>query len=106
MLSNDDAAPFWEAMHDKITSMPAFFKEHGYHTWTVGKVFHGPHHDGVYDESLFSGGNYGAFNCTNDDVETRHEYLCPVPDGQENNLPDAHILGQAKDFLKTIGAAI
>lgn len=103
---------YWRDTVGNFTTLPQYFKENGYYTHSVGKVFHPGISSNFSDDSKYSwsGTPYHpptelykeAKVCINSDGSLGRNLVCPViPEEQPGgSLPDLQSLNAAVDFLK------
>lgn len=60
-MIHDNAIKGSNPSTDSVVFMPEFFREQGYHTMVVGKVFHSHAPDGVFDESGGRAKGFGPY---------------------------------------------
>ena len=103
-----DQHGYWRQKGGNFTSLPQYFKEHGYKTLSVGKVFHPGHGD----DQPFSWSQEPFHPSTqkhkNDPVcppDFKSNILCPVDVSRqpETTLPDIQSKDRAIQYLKQFG---
>ncbi|XP_064490200.1 iduronate 2-sulfatase-like [Ornithodoros turicata] len=76
--------PYWRTHAGNFTTIPQYFKGHGYHTVSVGKVFHPGPISGHTDDYPFSWSQEPYHPSS---LRFENTKVCPDPDGTlENNL--------------------
>ncbi|KAG8332959.1 hypothetical protein J6590_012728 [Homalodisca vitripennis] len=108
-----DFYSYWRDVAGNFTTLPQYFREHGYYTKSVGKVFHPGISSNWSDDQPYSWSStpyhppsqayMNAPVCSREGQEALHSNLvCPVtPDQQPGgSLPDLESLQEAKRFLQ------
>ncbi|KAK9875807.1 hypothetical protein WA026_009593 [Henosepilachna vigintioctopunctata] len=107
-----DFYSYWRNNVGNFTTIPQLFKENGYITHSIGKVFHPGISSNFSDDMPYSWSNKPfhpkteAFKdakvCINPDGSLGRNLLCPVriSDQPEETLPDLESLSAALDFLE------
>ncbi|KAH9507789.1 hypothetical protein Btru_052863 [Bulinus truncatus] len=109
-----DFYSYWRVHAGNFTSLPQHFKENGYITQSVGKVFHPDLASNYSDDSPYSWTNIPyhpstekykmAKVCPNQDGTLGMNIVCPVDVDRmpEGTLPDIQIADFAVEFLKNM----
>ncbi|XP_022902900.1 iduronate 2-sulfatase [Onthophagus taurus] len=109
-----DFYSYWRDSVGNFTTLPQHFKEHGYITHSIGKVFHPGISSNFTDDNPYSWSGKpfhpitekykDAKTCRNRDGTLGANLICPVivKEQPKGTLPDIEILEAAIDFLKTI----
>jgi iduronate 2-sulfatase len=104
---------YWRTFAGNYTTLPQYFKEHGYHAESIGKIFHHGPSSNKTDDYPYSWSNPTFIPssqeyrnkpvCKSDDGELRRNLLCSVVvDFQpEGTLPDIESAIRAREFLST-----
>uniref|UniRef100_A0A0A9XN97 Iduronate 2-sulfatase n=1 Tax=Lygus hesperus TaxID=30085 RepID=A0A0A9XN97_LYGHE len=114
-----DFYSYWRTFSGNFTTIPQYFKENGYHTKSVGKVFHPGISSNFSDDQPYSWSEEpfhpstevykNAEVCYSDDdpFVARKNVVCPVrPESQPGGtLPDIESTQEAIEFLKTTSAS-
>jgi iduronate 2-sulfatase len=103
---------YWRSFAGNYTTLPQYFKENGYRTESIGKIFHHGPSSNKTDDFPYSWSNPTYIPSTQDyrnrpvckgtsDSELKRNLLCPVNvDFQpEQTLPDIQSAEVARDFL-------
>ena len=102
---------YWRNFAGNYTTMPQHFKDNGYRTESIGKIFHHGPSSNRTDDFPYSWSNptfipstqeyRNKHVCVSDDGELRRNLLCPViVDLQpESTLPDIQSAEKAREFL-------
>lgn len=103
---------YWRDTIDNFTTLPQFFKENGYDTYSIGKVFHPGISSNFTDDYPYSWSQYPFHPPTEkykdaavcEDKETKNlqkNLVCPVnvKDQPGGTLPDLESLEHAVSFL-------
>uniref|UniRef100_A0A182QHX5 Sulfatase N-terminal domain-containing protein n=1 Tax=Anopheles farauti TaxID=69004 RepID=A0A182QHX5_9DIPT len=110
-----DFYSYWRDVAGNYTTLPQYFKQHGYRTHSVGKVFHPGASVNFTDDFPLSWSEPAYHPPTDEysnapvcidpaDGQLRRNLLCPVlPEHQPlHSLPDIQSTEEAKRFLKTM----
>ncbi|XP_035914554.1 iduronate 2-sulfatase [Anopheles stephensi] len=111
-----DFYSYWRHTSGNYTTLPQYFKQHGYRTHSVGKVFHPGASSNFTDDFPLSWSD-PAYHPSTDEYsnspvcidlesgELKRNLLCPVlPELQPGHtLPDIESTEEAKRFLQTVG---
>ncbi|XP_031631484.1 iduronate 2-sulfatase isoform X2 [Contarinia nasturtii] len=105
---------YWRTSVGNFTTIPQYFKEHGYKTYSIGKVFHPGASSNFNDDFPFSWSNKTYHPSTekwmNDAVcydkisqQLQRNLICPVDVNRMplHSLPDIQSIGTAKQLLST-----
>lgn len=107
-----DVHSYWRDQVGNFTSLPQHFKENGYYTYSIGKIFHPGKTSNFTDDYPYSWSKIPFHSktqrykndkaCPDNQGKLKSNLLCPVdvslqPDG---TLPDIEILNAAASFLK------
>uniref|UniRef100_A0A182NJQ6 Sulfatase N-terminal domain-containing protein n=1 Tax=Anopheles dirus TaxID=7168 RepID=A0A182NJQ6_9DIPT len=109
-----DFYSYWRHTSGNFTTLPQYFKAHGYRTYSVGKVFH-PGASSNFTDDFPLSWSEPAYHPPTDaysnapvcvdstDGQLRRNLLCPVlPEMQPlHSLPDIQSTEEAKRFLRT-----
>lgn len=107
-----DFYSYWRSTVGNFTTIPQHFKENGYYTYSIGKVFHPGISSNFSDDAEFSWSTTPyhppteaykeAKVCVNTDGSLRRNLVCPVIVEEQpgGSLPDLQSLNAAKTFLK------
>lgn len=107
-----DFYSYWRDSVGNFTTLPQYFKENGYYTQSIGKVFHPGISSNFSDDAKYSwnGRPYHppteAFKeakvCVNSDGTLSKNLVCPVIVDEQpgGSLPDLQTVNAALDFLK------
>ncbi|KAJ8983450.1 hypothetical protein NQ317_013325 [Molorchus minor] len=107
-----DFYSYWRAVVGNFTTLPQYFKEHGYFTYSVGKVFHPGNSSNFTDDFPYSWSvepfhpktdiYKNAKVCINKDGTMSKNLICPVvlEFQPERTLPDVESLKRAMYFLE------
>lgn len=107
-----DFYSYWRETAGNFTTLPQYFKEHGYYTHSVGKVFHPGVSSNFSDDQPYSWSRkpfhptteeFENTNvCTNPNGILSRNLICPVtPEFQPHGtLPDIESMEEAVNFLK------
>lgn len=107
-----DFYSYWRDTVGNYTTIPQLFKENGYFTYSVGKVFHPGISSNFTDDAKFSWSKTPyhpptekykeAKVCVTRNGSLARNLLCPVIVKEQpgGSLPDLESLSAAKDFLK------
>ncbi|XP_022256720.1 iduronate 2-sulfatase-like isoform X2 [Limulus polyphemus] len=107
-----DQHTFWRTFAGNFRTLPQHFKESGYYTVSVGKVFHPGKASNMTDDYPYSWSQEPyhpstqqykmAKVCPSPDGKLHMNLVCPVKvDSQpESTLPDIQSMQYARDFLK------
>ncbi|XP_052899267.1 iduronate 2-sulfatase [Anopheles moucheti] len=111
-----DFYSYWRQTSGNYTTLPQYFKQQGYRTHSVGKVFHPGASSNFTDDFPLSWSEpayhpstdefSNASVCINlEDGQLKRNLLCPVvPEMQPlHTLPDIESTEEAKRFLQTVG---
>lgn len=111
-----DTNSYWRRSVGNFTTIPQYFKEHGYETFSIGKVFHPGASSNHNDDFPLSWSNETFHPTTeqymNDAVcpvnhthRQQRNLICPVRVSQqpERSLPDIQSIAEAKRLLRTFG---
>lgn len=102
---------YWRTFVGNYTTLPQYFKENGYRTESIGKIFHHGPSSNKTDDYPFSWSNPTFIPstqeyrnkpvCVSEDGELQRNLLCPViVDLQpESTLPDIQSAEKAREFL-------
>lgn len=102
---------YWRTFAGNYTTLPQYFREHGYRTESIGKIFHHGPSSNKTDDYPFSWTNPPFIPstqeyrnkpvCISDDGVLRRNLLCPVIVDQqpESTLPDIQSAMRAREFL-------
>ena len=109
-----DFKSYWRTHAGNFTSLPQHFKENGYFTYSIGKVFHAGKASGKTDDYPYSWSK-PAYHpsseqykmekvCPSADGSLGMNLLCPVdvPTQPEGTLPDIQSADHAVEFLKNM----
>ncbi|KAF9413418.1 hypothetical protein HW555_008355 [Spodoptera exigua] len=109
-----DFYSYWRHTVGNFTTLPQFFKENGYDTYSIGKVFHPGISSNFTDDYPYSWSEYpyhpptekykDAAVCKDKETGRLHKnLLCPVnvEDQPEGTLPDLQSLEHAVNILTT-----
>lgn len=109
-----DFYSYWRKRVGNFTTMPQYFKEHGYKTFSIGKVFHPGASSNFNDDFPFSWSNETYHPSTeqymNDAVcfdknthNLQRNLVCPVnvKHQPDHSLPDIQSIAEAKRLLHT-----
>ncbi|KAF6198730.1 hypothetical protein GE061_006752 [Apolygus lucorum] len=110
-----DFYSYWRTFSGNYTTIPQYFKENGYHTKSVGKVFHPGISSNFSDDQPFSWSEEpfhpstetykNAAVCYSDDdpFVGRKNVVCPVRMSSQpgGSLPDDETTREAVQFLRT-----
>lgn len=108
-----DFYSYWRDTVGNFTTIPQYFKEHGYETYSVGKIFHPGKSSNITDDYPYSWTYYpyhpptdiykDAAVCIDSTTKKYQKNLiCPVNVNNQpgKSLPDLQILEYAIDILK------
>ncbi|CAG2057986.1 unnamed protein product, partial [Timema podura] len=107
-----DFYSYWRDVAGNFTTLPQYFKQHGYHTMSVGKVFHPGVSSNWSDDQPYSWSQYPyhpstqkykeSAVCSNSDGTLGKNIVCPVDVHFQpgKTLPDLQSLHAAMKFLK------
>lgn len=107
-----DFYSYWRESVGNFTTIPQFFKENGYYTQSIGKVFHPGKSSNFTDDAEYSwtGVPYHpstekykeAKVCPTLDGKLARNLICPVilNEQPEGTLPDIESINTAVSFLK------
>nr|CAD7401951.1 unnamed protein product [Timema poppensis] len=107
-----DFYSYWRDVAGNFTTLPQYFKQHGYHTMSVGKVFHPGVSSNWSDDQPYSWSQYPyhpstqkykeSAVCSNSDGTFGKNIVCPVEVHFQpgKTLPDLQSLQAAMKFLK------
>uniref|UniRef100_A0A1Y1KS11 Sulfatase N-terminal domain-containing protein n=1 Tax=Photinus pyralis TaxID=7054 RepID=A0A1Y1KS11_PHOPY len=106
-----DFNSYWRDVAGNFTTIPQLFKENGYYTHSIGKVFHPGKSSNFTDDSLYSWSRSPYHPPTEKYKNAKvcvtrnglaQNILCPVIVNEQpgGSLPDLESLSAAKDFLK------
>lgn len=102
---------YWRTFAGNYTTLPQYFKENGFRTESIGKIFHHGPSSNKTDDYPYSWSNPTFIPssqeyrnkpvCIGDDGELQRNLLCPViVDLQpESTLPDIQSAAKAREFL-------
>jgi iduronate 2-sulfatase len=102
---------YWRTFAGNYTTLPQYFKDNGYRTESIGKIFHHGPSSNRTDDYPYSWSNPTFIPssqdyrnkpvCVSDDGDQRRNLLCPViVDLQpESTLPDIQSAEKAREFL-------
>ncbi|EFA00827.1 iduronate 2-sulfatase [Tribolium castaneum] len=108
-----DFYSYWRDSVGNFTTLPQLFKDHGYYTHSIGKIFHPGISSNYTDDSPYSWSDKPfhpqtekykeAKVCVTSDGTFARNVICPViVDAQPGGtLPDLESLAAAKKFLKS-----
>lgn len=110
-----DFYSYWRRRVGNFTTLPQYFREHGYHTHSIGKVFHPGTSSGGDDDFPYSWSNR-TFHASTErymnepvcfDRHTKtlqQNLICPVTVKlqPEQSLPDIQSVVEAKRLLQTV----
>lgn len=103
---------YWRTFAGNYTTLPQYFREHGYRTESIGKIFHHGPSSNKTDDYPFSWTSPPFIPstqdyrnkpvCPSDDGVLKRNLLCPVIVDQqpESTLPDIQSAKQARAFLQ------
>lgn len=106
-----DTHSYWRTAVGNFTTLPQHFKAHGFHTSSIGKIFHPGISSGKSDDYPYSWSEepYHASTlkyknaqvCPGKDGNLAANLYCPVDvnEQEEHTLPDLQITAQAIKFL-------
>lgn len=106
-----DFYSYWRDSVGNFTTIPQHFRENGYFTQSIGKVFHPGISSNFTDDSLYSWSGVPfhpkteiykeAKVCPNPDGSLGKNLLCPVlvEEQPEGTLPDLESVNKAIDFI-------
>lgn len=106
-----DFAHYWRSFAGNFTTMPQYFKEHNYHTESIGKIFHRGASSNKTDDYPYSWSNVPFHPssldeknkpvCMSDDGKLKKNLLCPVNVNfqPQKTLPDMQSTERAIEFL-------
>lgn len=110
-----DFYSYWRRSVGNFTTIPQYFKDHGYKTYSIGKVFHPGASSNFNDDFPFSWSNETYHPSTEQymnsavcfDKKTKKlqtNLVCPVnvKSQPEQTLPDIQSIDEAKRLLNTI----
>uniref|UniRef100_A0A182PHZ0 Sulfatase N-terminal domain-containing protein n=1 Tax=Anopheles epiroticus TaxID=199890 RepID=A0A182PHZ0_9DIPT len=111
-----DFYSYWRQTSGNYTTLPQYFKQHGYRTHSVGKVFHPGASSNFTDDYPLSWSEPTFHPSTDEysnspvcidpeDGELKRNLLCPVLLETQplHTLPDIESTEEAKRFLQTVG---
>lgn len=113
VYGNDNSYTYWRNTVGNFTTLPQYFKEHGYHTASIGKVFHNGLVSNKTDDYPYSWSEKPyhpstikykmAEVCPSVDGKLHMNLVCPVEveNQPEGTLPDMQSTEEAKLFLKS-----
>ena len=108
-----DFYSYWRTFAGDFTTLPQYFKDHGYETKSIGKIFHHGMSSNFTDDFPLSWSSPAyhpsteAFMndpvCINSDGKRQRNLLCPVEIifQPEKTLPDIQSMLTAKEYLET-----
>uniref|UniRef100_A0A1W7RAC6 Iduronate 2-sulfatase n=1 Tax=Hadrurus spadix TaxID=141984 RepID=A0A1W7RAC6_9SCOR len=107
-----DTRSYWRTAVGNFTTLPQHFKEHGFHTVSIGKIFHSGPSSGDDDDYPYSWSEKPYRPST---IKYKNSAVCPTKDGtlarnlycpvnvdeqEEHTLPDLQSNAQAIEFLQ------
>lgn len=107
-----DFYSYWRDIVGNFTTLPQHFKENGYYTHSIGKVFHPGISSNFSDDAKYSWSGTpfhpptevykNAQVCVQADGTLGKDLVCPVIVNEQpaGTLPDLESLNAATDFLK------
>lgn len=112
-----DFYSYWRKTVGNFTTLPQYFKQYGYKTYSIGKVFHPGKSSNFNDDFPFSWSNetyhssteryMNAAVCLNKKQQTpQKNVICPVQlkTQPERTLPDIQTIAKAKQLLSNLNS--
>ena len=98
-----DLDTYWRNAGGNFTTIPQYFKENGYKSIGMGKIYH-PGASSGYDDPLSWSADYDYFRPGRNDIETSGISWIAVPDADlvDNPLRDELVADHAVDTLRTL----